>query len=261
VKKSGFVIIILFLSFICVPAQRQFSSTQSALQQLYRKPTSDELKLIAPNPEDLQKYAVFLKQSDTGLLKLINDAGCSENSKIVVATAECLKYKFPGAGSSYSFRTNSYRLPRLADLTFADNGFQATGNHLHGIFVNIGDIPLEQVNLNTHGLKPLLSFEPSTEFKAAAKVDEILSKGVAIDGFIYRRALYVKENTTFALRSIAYRGKSYRAVRGITYNELNFDKRRDVIVVFRIVRTHEDGSVSILWKKLYDEKATKLNRE
>ncbi len=260
-KKSGFILIILLLSYICVSAQWQFSTTQNALQKLYRKPTLDELKLISPNQADLQKYAGFLKQSNTGLIKLINDAGCSENSKIIVASAECLKYKFPGAGSSYSFRTDSYRLPRLADLTFTDNSFQATGVHLHGIFVNIGDIPLENVNLNTGGVKNLLTFKPSTEFKDAAKIDQILSKGVVIDGFIYRRALYAKEDTTFALRSIAYRGKSYRAVRGITYNELNFDKRRDVIVVFRIIRTHADGSVSILWKKLSDEKATELKRE
>lgn len=260
-KKSGFVVIILLLSFICVSAQRKFFPARNALEQLYRKPTSEELKSIAPNKEDLQKYAEFLKQSDTGLIKLINDAGCSENSKIIVASAECLKYKFPGAGSSYSFRTESYRLPRLADLTFADNGFQATGNHLHGIFVNISDIPLENVNLNTRGLKTLLSFKLSMDFNNAAKVDQILSKGVVSDGFIYRRALYAKENTTFALRSIAYRGKSYRAVQGITYNELDFDNRRDVIVVFRIVRRYDDGSISILWKKLSDEKAPKLKRK
>lgn len=260
-KKSSFIIIVLLSSSICVSAQRQLFHAQNALQQLYRKPTSDELKLIAPNPGDLQKYAAFLKQSNTGLIKLINDAGCSENSKIIVATAECLKFKFPGAGSSYSFRTESYRLPRLADLTFTDNSFQATGIHLHGIFVNIGDIPLEQVSLNTPSVKNLLKFEPSTEFRNAAKIDKVLSSGVVIDGFIYRRALYAKENTTFVLRSIAYRGKSYRAVKGITYNELNFDKRRDVIVIFRIIRTHRDRSISILWKKLSDEKAAKLKRK
>lgn len=233
---------------------------QNILEQLYRKPTSEELKLIAPNKEDLQEYAGFLQQSNTGLIKLINDAGCSENTKIIVASADCLKYKFPGAGSSYSFRTNSYRLPRLADLTFTDNSFQATGVHLHGIFVDIGNVPLENVNLNTRGLNTLLQFKPSTEFNQAKKVDQTLSRGVLYNGFIYRRALYAKEDTTYALRSIAYQGKSYRAVRGITYNELNFDKRRDVIIAFRIIREHPDGSVTILWKKLSDEKAPKLKR-
>lgn len=260
-KKAVFAIIILLSGFISVSAQRQILYAQNALRELYREPTSDELKSVAPNREDLQKYAAFLQQPDTGLIKLINDAGCSENSKIIVATAECLNYKFPGAGSSFSFRTNSYRLPRLADLTFTENSFQATGVHLHGIFVNIGDVPLEKVSLNTRGLQSLSTFEPATEFRNAAKIDKVLSSGVVIDGFIYRRALYAKENTTFALRSVAYGGKSYRAVGGITYNELNFDKRRDVIVIFRVVRTHRDGSVSILWKKLSDEKAAKLKRK
>lgn len=231
------------------------------LKQLYRKPTSEELKSIAPDEEDLQKYAQFLTNQDTGLIKLINDAECSENSKIVVASADCLKYKFPGAGSSFSFRINNYRLPRLADLTFTENSFQATGNHLHGIFVNIGDVPLENVNFNTRGLKFLLEFKPSTEFQTAKEVDQILSIGIVDDGFIYRRALYAEEDTTFVLRSIAYGGKSYRAVEGVTYNELDFDRRRDVIVAFRIVRKYADGSISLLWKKLSDEKAPKLSRK
>ncbi len=230
------------------------------LETLYRKPTSEELDLIKPNEEDLRKYSNFLKNPNTGIIKLINDAGCSENSKIIVATAECLKYKFPGAGSSYSFRTKSYRLPRLADLTFTDNSFQATGVHLHGIFVNIGDIPLERVNSNTEGMEFLLKFMPSTDYQSAAKVDRYLSKGIVHKGFIYRRALYMQENTTFVLRSIAYRGKYFRAVRGMTYNELNFDKRRDVIVAFQVIRKHADGSISLLWKEISNKKSPKLKR-
>ncbi len=276
-KRSVYILIILLFGFDSISAKPQsaadskvvtpinFNQNQNTdqdfLPQLYRKPIAEELKLVAPNQADLQKYAHFLKESKTGLTKLINDAGCSENSKIIVASAECLKYKFPGAGSSYSFRIDNYRLPRLADLTFTNDSFQATGNHLHGILVNIGDVPLENIALNTRGLKFLLEFKPSTDFKTAKQVDRILSDGVVFDGFIYRRALYAKENTTFALRSIAYRGKSYRAVQGVTYNELDFDKRRDVIVVFRIIRTHPDGSVTILWKKLSDKKAPKLARE
>jgi hypothetical protein len=52
-----------------------------------------------------------------------------------------------------------------------------------------------------------------------------------------------------------------RAVRGISYNELDFDKRRDVIVAFRVVRMDPDGSISILWKQLADGESPKLNQE
>lgn len=230
------------------------------LQDLYRKPTSEELEVIKPDEEDLQKYASFLKEKNTGLIKLINDKGCSENTKIIVATSECLKYKFPGAGSSFSFRTENYRLRRLADITFTDNSFQATGAHLHGILVNIGDIPLEQINSNTNGMEVLVKFKPSTDYKNAAEVDKLLRNGLIHKGFIYRRALYMKENTTFILRSIAYRGKSFRAIRGMTYNELDFDKRRDVIVAFRVIRKYENGNISLIWREISNQKAPKLKR-
>lgn len=231
------------------------------LEQLYRKPTSDELKKIAPDRRDSEKYKAFLDKSGTGLTKLVGDAGCADNSKVISAAEECLRFQFPGAGASFSFRLENYRLPRLADLTFSDKSFQATGHYLHGIFVNIGDVPLESVDLQTPGLKFLNEFEPSTEYEAAVELDKVLSVGVRHDGFFYRRALYAKENTTFVLRSIAYDGKSFRAIRGFTYNELDFDKRRDVIVAFRVVRFGDDGSVTILWKKISDEKSPKLKRE
>jgi hypothetical protein len=83
-------------------------------------------------------------------------------------------------------------------------------------------------------------------------------RGIRRDGFLYRRGLFIVENTTFALRSIAYEGKHYRAINGLTYNEFDYDKRNDVIVVFRIVEKDEAGNVTILWKELSEKNSPKL---
>jgi hypothetical protein len=228
----------------------RFSIFQQAIIPLYRKPSKKELKLVAPGDDVRGKYAEFLRQTDTGLIKLINDKGCSENVKVVVATDDCLKYTMPGAGSSYSFRAETYRIPRLSDITFTGDSFQAEGVLLHGIFVNVGDVPLEKVSLQTAGMKFLTDFAPEPDFDKAKIVDAQLSVGIKKDNFIYRRALFAVENSTFALRSIAYDGKSLRALKGVIYNEFEFDKRRDVIVVFRIVQKDAAGNVTILWKEL-----------
>ena len=74
------------------------------ITNIYRKPTKNEFGLLAPNKEDLKKYAQFLRQSKTGLLKLIADKGCAENTNIVNASEDCLKYSMPGAGSSQPVR-------------------------------------------------------------------------------------------------------------------------------------------------------------
>jgi len=269
-KRCFFFILLVLTGAANLHAQ--FSRTDSQVEwrlaflkknvePLYRKPTKKELKAIEPRRELFDKYAVFLRQPKTGLTKLIDDKGCAENTKVVVATDNCLQYTMPGAGSSFSFRTENYRIPRLADLTFTDKSFQAGGVLLHGIFVNIGNVLLEEVNLQTRGLKYLADFQPEPAYEKGKELDLQLMQGIKNDGFLYRRGLFVVENTTFALRSIAYSGKYFRAVKNLTYNEFDFDKRKDVIVVFRIVEKDEAGNVTILWKELQEKDSPEVKRE
>jgi len=268
-KRFFFFILLVFAAAANLPAQ--FARTDSEIEwrlvflkrnvePLYRKPTRKELEAVAPSRELFVKYAGFLRQPETGLTKLIDDKGCAENTKIVVATENCLKYTMPGAGSSFSFRTETYRISRLADITFTDKSFQASGVLLHGIFVNLGDVPLEEVNLQTKGLKYLTDFQPEPDYEKGKAIDLQLTEGVREDGFLYRRGLFIVENTTFAMRSVAYSGKYFRAVKNLTYNEFDYDKRRDVIVVFRIVEKDEAGNVTILWKKLREKDSPDVKR-
>ncbi len=268
-KKRFFFILLILVG--CEISEAQFSRSsnqteirlsilQEAVAPLYRKPTKKELKEIEPRRELFDEYAEFLRQPNTGLTKLIDDKGCAENTKIVVASEKCLKYTMPGAGSSFSFRTETYRIPRLADLTFTDKSFQASGILLHGIFVNLGNVPLNQVNLQTRGLKYLTDFQPNPNVNKGRQIDLQLMQGIKSDGFLYRRGLFMVENTTFALRSIAYDGKHFRAVKGITYNEFEFDRRKDVLVIFRVVEKDEDGNVTILWKELQEKDSPELKR-
>jgi hypothetical protein len=232
-----------------------------SINNLYREPKKKELQAVAPDSRDLKVFEGFLKQSKTGLIKLVSDFGCAQSTKVIVVTEECLKYSLPGAGSSYSFRIENYRIRRLSDLTFADDSFHGLGVLSHSILVNIGDVPLENVTLQTIGLKFLTQFEPETDDQTAKEVDLSLMEGIEQDGFIYRRSLPALNDTTYALRSIAYKGFFYRAMDGIPYNELDFDKRIDIIVVFRIVRRDEGGTVTILWKELERKNSPKIKQQ
>jgi hypothetical protein len=234
---------------------------QMSVEPLYRKPTKRELKLVAPDSALLKQYAAFLAQENTGMFRLVPDYGCAKNDKVIQATENCLKFTMPGAGNSYSFRTNTYRLRRLADLTFTGKTFHITGILTHGILVNIGDVALENITLQNAGTKFLNDFQPVSDFEKAIEFERRLLMGIQQDGFLYSRAAAAVENTTYVLRSIAYDGKIYRAVRGVTYNELDFDKRKDVTVAFRVVRRDADGSVTILWKELLKKDAPKIKRK
>lgn len=237
--------------------RRRHSLAFDKIRDIYRKPTSEESELLVPARADLEKYAEFLRRPRTGLLKLVEDLGCSDHSMILVVSEECLKYSMPGGGSSYSFRTDNYRIWRLADLTYADKKFQSLGILLQGIIVNIGEVPLESVNLKTKGLKYLNGIPAFKDFGDAKKIDLEIMKGLEEDGFFYSRTLTAEKDSTFVLRSIAYRGSFYRSFQGITYNEMDFDKRKDITIAFRVVRKDEQ-SVTILWKELGEKDSPKI---
>lgn len=229
------------------------------VSNIYRKPTKDESKLLTADKEDLKKYAQFMRQSNTGLTKLIIDRGCADYTIVLNVSAECLKYTMPGAGSSFSFRTESYRVRRLSDLTYREDGFYSSGILAHGIIVNIGDIPLEQVTDQSNGLKFLKDFETASDYKKAEDIDGQIDDGIENNGFFYCRQVIAAENATYVLRSIAYRGSYYRAMQGFVYDELDFDERRDMLVAFRIVR-RDNESLTILWKILANQKSPAIKK-
>lgn len=233
---------------------------QQYIRPLYREPNEEELKLLAPTSEDKEKFAEFLRQKNTGLIKLIADKNCDKNN-VVASSAHCSTYTMPGAGSAFSFRTNNYRMEHLADLNFTGKSFQALGSLIHGIMVNIGDVPLEKVDLQMEGVNYLTNLRPTSDIGKAQEFADQLTKGIENNGLVYRSILPVKENTTYLLRSIAYDGVLPRTVRDVSYNEFDFDKRKDVIIAFRVIRFDLNESVTILWKELANKKAPKLNTE
>jgi hypothetical protein len=231
---------------------------RQTVNELYRKPTNAELLSVKVDQDLIIKYSSFLKQDNTGLIKLINNSKCSQNSKIVVATNDCLNFKMPGAGAAFSFRTNNYRITHLADLNFTGNSFVSSGIWAHGILVNIGDFPLETFSLQNKELDYIESINPVVNYENAKDFYSTLVKGISNGKFIYRNSAPVRENSTYLLRSISFRGRINKSVEGFVYNELDYDKRKDIVVIFRVVRKQSDGSITILWKKLSSKESPKI---
>ncbi len=229
------------------------------IRPLYRSKLTDEEEiLLQPSTEDSSKYSDFLKDKDSGIIKLLNDKGCDGGTETVVAKPECEKLTMPGAGSSYSFRAERYSIKRLSDLTFLGENFDADGSVKHGILVNLGDMPLDKVTTKTKNLETLVDFKPITDYEDAAKMSGILNRGVDFDKFVVASSLKVKENNTYGLRSIAYKASVYQRVQDTTYDEFDFDERDDVLIVFRVVRLIPGESVTIVWKELKNKRAPKM---
>lgn len=235
-----------------------FAIVQQYAVPLYRKPTGQELLAISPSPDVLRKFREFLKRPKSGIFRLVVDAGCSENTKVITATDDCLKYTMPGEGSSFSFRTGNYRIQRLADLTLNAKSFHVTDEMMHGIMANLGDVPLESVGLQSPGVQFIAAFQPAVDIENAQEIDKLLVKGVQQDGYSYGRAAAASKDTTYVLRVIAYKGSVMRSVNAASYDELDFDKRNDTIVAFRTVDIGSDGSFTIIWTELSKADAPKI---
>jgi hypothetical protein len=216
------------------------------------------MEVLAPSAQLVTKYSGFLKMPNTGIFRLIPDAGCSPNIKVVSAKEECLKYSMPGAGNSYSFRTGNHRIRHLADLTYEGDTLQVTGVFMHGFMAKLGELPIESVGLTSPGLKFVTEFKPSTNFSEVVGIDNAFRRGIEVGGYRYSMSLPAEPDATYVYRGVAYRGKVLRSADGIRYNELDYDDREDVIVAFRIVARDGDGVITIVWRLLSELEAPKI---
>ncbi len=235
-----------------------FSNPITLVSPLYRKPTKKELQAISPSEEDLKKYAEFLEEPKTGLFRMIPDMGCPQDIKIVDASENCLKYSLPGAGAAFSFRKKNYQIWRLSDFVYKDSKFLSVGLFQQGIFLDVGDVELEKITADIGGLKFMNDYVPLTKSVEAYKEALKFIKGVTVNNYSYSSIIPAKVNSTYVLRSIAYRGPNFRSVKGIKYNEFDFDERKDVVVAFRVIKKDEDGSLIILWKEISRKDSPKL---
>jgi hypothetical protein len=209
------------------------------------------------DPADLKKHEEFLSNDKTGIFKLLPNFDCITKDLIRV-DGECARF-MPDM-SDFSFRTKNYSEPDYHDIRFSGDEIISNGPFSHGILTALGDVPIEQVNATSAGLKFLVDFRPDVEPAAAGKTAEKLSGGNESGGYRYSTSVKADVNSTFALRFVAYRiGNSLpqypSSLAQQRFLQIVSEKRSDVTIVFRIVGKGADGSVTILWKELERRKA------
>ncbi len=204
------------------------------------EPTSREKKLLTPENDDLQAFANLLSQPDTGLIRIYPAARSRAISVDQLESGQ--RPGFRSFASTYSFSKKKhghglqgYVDPRLgwAEIRLTESGMLITGitGSSIGVLVSLGDVALESVTANTRGVLEIADFKPPLNSDQERHLTSLSRAGFKLNGFGYRAYLPAAVDTTYALRSIS-------------------NKRADVLVAFRIVREHDDGSLTLLWKKL-----------
>lgn len=210
---------------------------------------------LKPDEQDLKLYQSFLKQPNTGLIKLFPDLGCEENSDIVRVDDDCSKW-IPNSGF-YSFRRKKHISEFVADIKYKKDFFISEGIFGQGMMIFLDDASPETLSLSNEKIQQLTSYDPQPKILDVQEKTGKISVD-ALKDYSYKNSLEVKENTNYALRVIAYRGSFYNTFQGKTYDLLLGDTRKDIIVAFRVIRKNPDGSVTILWKKLNRQDSLKL---
>jgi hypothetical protein len=164
----------------------------------------------------------------------------------------------PGSGTAFSFRTATYRLPRLADIIVVDGNFMTGGVFQQVVMTELGNIDLDSITLLSPAARHLIDLKHVRDSDDFMRFNDELIKGYDANGFRYAKGWPVKKDAVYLIRSIAYRGQFLRTIEGVQYDELEFDKRRDVIVAFRVVDIDKAGHVTIIWKRLKDNESPKL---
>jgi len=184
------------------------------------------------------------------------DIGCAENVNVIRADAACLN--FVPDSSNYSFREKEHTIELLADIRLRNGFFISDGILSQSILVQLGEIALENIVPESEGLKFLMGFSPNPQGLEAQKQFIEIMRGVKVGNYEYKKALPMVENTTYALRVVAYKGNVFRSFRGYRFDILEGDKRIDLTIVFRVIRKEQDGAVTLLWKEVVRKDSPRL---
>lgn len=227
-------ILTLLVSTCSVLAQTQ--SREDILKQIEAKRAelnALENRLLSPSEEDKARYADFLRQPHTGLIRLLprEKFDSTRDNKGLTIT---------GGGAYYSFTRLTHEYGYGSDIGL-EQGYLSTGfaGADYGIMTNLGDTPLE--NVTSEAVPFLVSYSPADDLPKARIEQRKWGEGTTADGTNYSRRLLVKENSTYLLRSV------------------NYDTS-DVLVAFRVVRVDNDDSATILWRLLKKYPTPRLAR-
>ena len=213
--------------------------------------------LMTPDRADLEKYRDFLKQDDTAIFRLYPDFDCEKKGVVSVA-GNCAHQVYKG--SFYSFRDSNY----FSDLKYNNGKLWGSGFFSHEIFVDLGDVPLESLNVNSAGISFLNSYSPANDYPAANEQFRRIVSGIKDGGLDFSRSVAPMPDHTYAVRIVAFNNKDSiqnrlfrsRGERQLwQFRSVQMDKRTDSIFAFRIIRMEDDGNITVLSRRLSQKKA------
>jgi hypothetical protein len=215
------VFLFAFALLFCAPtfAQDRAQMLQE-IEDLKKQLKAKEKEFLEPSAQDKTANAAFLSQPDTGVIRLMPRE--ADQNKLLIN----------GGGAYYSFARLTHEYGHGSDISL-EQGHLSVGfaGYDFGFLLNLGNVPIEAVNLEYKGVEFLASYTPPRIEPEIREQQRASSTGVQANGFGYQNRSLARKGNTYVLRSINYRDS-------------------DVLVALRITRQDTDGSFILLWKIL-----------
>jgi hypothetical protein len=222
-RAFSLIVAFIFVAFLA-PANRAQSVDRAALENEIRALVGElkdtEQQFLAPSARDRAKYAEFLAQPDTGLIRLLPREVFQD------------KLTIQGGGAYYSFARLTHEYGYGSDIELQQNQFSVGfAGADFGFLTRLGKVAIEEVTLGHPAALFLSTFAAPTTEPGARDQQKRASAGFDVNGFTYQNRVKFKMKNSYLLRSIGY-------------------SVSDLLVAFRIVSQDDDGSVVIVWKIL-----------
>lgn len=210
--------------------------TSSAIP-IRREPQVVKEGLLAPSVQDRLEHDAFLKQSKTGLIRLMPREVYDSQTTQLPSPID-----IRGGGAYFSFFHRTHQYGYGSDLELNKNKFSvgfAGGDY--GMIVDLGDVSIDEISETDPRFVFMSNYKPRTG-RTEARVEAMkFFSGVTVDGVKYRRIVPARSQSTYLVRSIGF-GTS------------------DLLVGFRVERVDKDGSAIITWKILKTFSTPNLKR-
>ena len=222
-RALRYVFAVVLIGFSGNAAQGQSvdrAALESEIRALIGELKNTEQQFLAPSARDQAKYAEFLTQPDTALIRLLP----RETFRNMLSIG--------GGGAYYSFARLTHEYGYGSDIELQQGQFSVGfAGADFGFLTTLGKVAIEEVTLNHPAAQFLATFAAPTTEAEARQQQQRSAAGIEISGFTYRSHVPVKKKGAYLLRSISYRTS-------------------DLLVAFRVVSIDDDGSVVIAWRTL-----------
>lgn len=226
-------IIAALIAFSALPVLAQSANRTAVwkeIESLREQIKARENVLLEPAAEDRAAYAEFLRQPDTGLIRLLPREKYDS------------KLSMRGGGAYYSFSRLTHEYGYGSDISLEQGnlsvGFAGAD---YGMIAKLGDVRIEDVTLENPIVQYLAQHKPPTTEPEARIEQRRNSEETMKKDAVYKRHLTAIAGNTYVVRSINY-GTS------------------DVLVAFKIVRQDDDDSLILAWKMLKKYPTPRLER-